>query len=242
MEPAGPRAVGEGVVHFGPARLPAASEAPRAGRVDARFARDPGDGPAPTIGEVLPEGELAVAGAAARESVLKAKSAAGELTGLRLLDLNVKTYVDASVPSATGLRLAPEADDEELPLWRRENGFVHLGELADLELGTSLALLPLVEVGPDPRAADLRSEGLHGLVRALWAAGAKGVILASWTTPDNAARLFDRRVADHATSDAPRAALCNAQREWLRDAEARGPDGASLRHPGVWARLRYFGR
>ncbi len=204
-----------------------------------RFAVQPGDGDRPDIGVVLPAGETQLASERACESVLRDESSKGAFRGLRALEFQAPVYVDAEVASASGLVMTPESSEDGLPGWRHPNGFLDLGELAELDLAAELVLLPMAEVGPRADAAALRSDGLLALVSGFFRAGARAVALTSFTTPDNRARLFDASVLQYARTDAPAEAVRNAQRAWL--AKARKSGDPKLAHPGVWARWRTFG-
>lgn len=230
-----------GALHLGPP-LEHPKEVPveQIVRLRARWSVVHADGPAPPIGEVLPQGEQALAGDEARESALKGMDADGSLHALRLLDLRAPLFVDTAVPSATGILLSPEPGDDGLAVWQRENGVLDLAELAGLHLGGALVLLGRGETGPQPDAEGLRSEGLHSLVRNLWASGAGGVLLSGWTLPGIPARNFDSLLLEQARQGDAGEALWRAQKEWLD--RARDNAALNLAHPGLWARYRYFGR
>ncbi|TAH39574.1 MAG: tetratricopeptide repeat protein [Planctomycetota bacterium] len=234
-------AAGSGALHVGPPdEHPEDVPAHQIARWRARWSVTHATGPAPAIGELLPEGERLLAGAAATESAWKEMDATGALGEFRLLDLRAPVFVDAAMPSATGILLSPEAADDGEAAWKRENGVLDLAELSGLHLGSALVLLPRAETGPQPDAGGLRSEGLHALVWALWTSGARGVIVSGWTLSGVPALNFDRLLLQQVRNAGPGAALWNAQKEWLERAEDNTE--LNLAHPGLWARHRYFGR
>lgn len=201
-------------------------------RLRERFSTAPAAGPHMPIAEVLPEGEYEQSGPAATESNL-ANLGSQEFEFVRL---QLPTYIDASVPSATALVLAPEPDEGKAA-WNREDGLLNLGELHRLNLSARLAWLPMAEVGPEPTDSDLTAEGLHALVHGFWQAGVEGLILSNWTISHPVGELFNRHVLRQTRAGAGSRALWLAQKEWLSKA-----DNDLQKHPAVWARYRYFGR
>lgn len=172
----------------------------------------------------------------ASEPALRHASDKGELRGLRLLEVSAPTYVDAVVPSATGL--VPGATGQaDLALWERDDGHVSLGELRGLDLDVDTAVLWTASVVARSDR-DLRSEGLHDLVAALHGAGVRSVVLSGWRAAHDASFQFDMQLRHELGGEDPQAALIRAQRRWLLRAE-RAPH---LADPGIWARLRQFGR
>ena len=205
-------------------------------RLRGRFSAVPGSGPSMARGEVVPDDRLRIG----LESALHAAAAGGQLRGLRLLDFRAPVYLDAEVPTATGIVLSPETAGRDLPAWHRENGFLSLPELHELSLDADVVLLPVAELGPQPASERLRAEGAHELVNAFLASGARSVVLSLWTLGDPVVERFDatlRRAISEA--DEPHRALWDTQRDWLERALRDG--NQRLLHPGVWARLRSYG-
>jgi tetratricopeptide (TPR) repeat protein len=207
-------------------------------RLRGRFLVTPTFGVSTGDAAVLPDDELSLWRADALESGLRTRGAAGGLGGRRFVQFAVPGYVDASVPSATALLLGPEPDDDR-GAWEREDGLLLPHELAALPLDVDVALLPVVAVGPDPSALDLRPAGLHALVASLWEAGAGQVLLSGWSRLGPPRPDFDRMLVQRLREGDPTTALWETQRAWLAFARERGDE--ALRHPGLWARLRAFG-
>jgi hypothetical protein len=150
----------------------------------------------------------------------------------------VPGYVDAFVPSATALVLGPEPDDERAP-WQRPDGLLLPHEIAELPLDLDVVLLPMLELGPDPAALDLRPAGLQALVAAIWRAGARQALVSGWSREGPPRPDFDRMLVQHLRQGDPATALWRTQQAWLELARER--HDPTLEHPGLWARLRAFG-
>ena len=109
-----------------------------------------------------------------------------------------------------------------------ENGILHALEAQTLNLfGTELVVLSACETG---QGAMDYSEGLEGLPRAFYVAGAQNVLAALWPVGDRSAKEFMQRFYDNwleqtATSD-PAAALRKTKLQYLTstDDQERNPD------------------
>ncbi|RKY16523.1 MAG: hypothetical protein DRQ55_17830 [Planctomycetota bacterium] len=236
---AAPREVRSGGVHVQQGAVFREHPVPdRLARLRARFDVSPTWGAASGEGEVLPGDELTLWRDDSLESALVARAAAGGLSGLRFVELVLPGYIDAAVPSATALLLGPEPDDER-GIWERDDGLLLPHELAALRLDVDVLLLPMLELGPDPTAPDLRPAGLHALVAASWEAGVRQLLVSAWSRQGPPRPDFDRMLMQRLRQGDPTTALWDTQQAWLARAHERG-DG-SLAHPGLWVRLRAFG-
>ena len=207
-------------------------------RLRGRFRVTPSLGAATGDAPVLPADELTLWRDDALESALAARGDAGGLGDRRFVELVVPGYVDASVPTATALVLGPEPDDDRA-VWEREDGLLLPHEIAELPLDVDVVLLPMLEVGPDPAAPDLRPAGLHALVASTWEAGARQVLVSGWSRLGPPRPDFDRMLMQRLRQGDPTTALWDTQQAWLTRARERGDE--ALLHPGLWARLRAFG-
>ena len=198
------------------------------------------DVPAAELGPTRLDGVSLSSGSDAREARFKTLAAAGELRHLGLLELDLPTFVDGQVPSATGLAFSPEALDDSQPGWRREDGFLDTHELASIDLAGSLLLLPRTRRALDPELHQLTGEaGQHTLLEALRRAGARSVLLASWPNSSPMAGAFLEELRERAASAGEAKALLATQRAWLARARSAADDAAL--HPGIWSRIRAFG-
>jgi CHAT domain-containing protein len=103
-------------------------------------------------------------GPAATEAALRA-----DLSGVSTLHLATRGIVDEGQPGRSRLILTAAADDD---------GVLQMRELFALRLNRALVTLPAVETAV---AVNTRSEGLGGLSRAWFYAGADTVVTSLWT-------------------------------------------------------------
>ncbi len=116
-----------------------------------------------------------------------------------------------------------------------ENGILHAVEAQTLNLyGTELVVLSACHTG---KGVVDYSEGLEGLPRALYVAGAKNVLVALWRVGDNAARNFMERFYEiwlaHPISD-PNLALRQTKLDYIRSSDP------ARRDPQLWAPFVLF--
>jgi len=169
------------------------------------------------------------------EDGLVTASVAGELRELGLLEVHVPVYVDALVPSATGLSLGASPQTER-SLWERADGWLDPVELRALALDAEVVgLWSARTVGPLDGAA--RAAGLHDLVAGLWDAGAGVVLVSGWEDLLDDGFPFANLLGSELARDDPAFALVRAQRKWLE----RAKELPRLADPSIWARLRTFG-
>jgi CHAT domain-containing protein/tetratricopeptide (TPR) repeat protein len=153
-------------------------------------------------------------GAEARERTVKTLP---ELSRARVLHLASHGVLDES-PAFSRLLLAPEPDGSE-------DGRLEVHEVFELELGADLAVLSACDTGLGKR---LRGEGILGLSRAFFAAGARRLLVSLWRVADRSTAplmvAFYREMKDGA---APAEALRRAKRELAEDPRTS--------HPYYWA-------
>ncbi len=96
----------------------------------------------------------------------------GDLREFALIHCATHGHVDPHDPRLTGLALTPAGGDD---------GFVTLGDVAELSLDADLAVLSACETG---RGGERRGEGTQSLARAFLHAGARGVVSSLWQVDD----------------------------------------------------------
>jgi CHAT domain-containing protein len=96
----------------------------------------------------------------------------------RILHFAVHGLLNARHPELSGLVLSL-VDAQGLP----QNGFLTVREISDMRLHTELVVLSACETA---LGTDVRGEGLIGLTRAFFFAGAQSVIASLWRVPDTA--------------------------------------------------------
>jgi len=188
--------------------------------------------PRRNLARVLPEDDLVLRS----EAALKVASLSGHLRDAGLIEVRARTFFDTGIPSASGIALGAE-DQADLSLWERDDGFLRAREVAALDLDASVTVFWSGHV-VGPRAGDMRSAGLRGLVASALDAGAGAVLVAGWPVTDPASFNFDNELSRQLQRGSPDQALVLVQRAWLR----RNKAGDRALHPAIWARLRYFGR
>ena len=141
------------------------------------------------------------------------------LNKYRWIHLATHSLIDERNPerSAVVLALAPDND---------EDGFLRAGEIADLDLNCDLVILSACETG---RGQILSGEGVIGLSRSFFIAGARSVMVSQWPVSDiSTAQLMKDFYQQLVNNTAKPAAL--------REAKLRMLHGSSeTRHPYYWA-------
>lgn len=204
-------------------------EAPRAGRGFVAFADplygDPGDASLPAlpgtrreteaIAALYPAGEVGLfLGADATEENVKR----GALAGARRIQFAVHGTFDAARPELSGLVLS-RGDGSA------EDGILQTYEIFNLDLAAELVVLSACETG---LGRQLAGEGVVGLTRAFFYAGAPSVVVSLW------------RVADASTADIMielhrRLNRGEGKAEALRGAKLHALASRQLAHPFHWA-------
>jgi CHAT domain-containing protein len=155
-----------------------------------------------------------VRGAAANEDLAKSEDVA------RYAVVHFATHARAGTadPGASGLLLAPGEQND---------GFVTPEEILGLRLSADLVTLSGCETA---RGRVVSGEGVLGLSRAFFHAGAASVLASLWEVDDQHTALFMSRFYRHlAAGERKGVALASAKREFCAE---RDP---TLEHPAVWA-------
>lgn len=129
--------------------------------------------------------------------------------------------VNSEYPELSGIVLS--LVDEE---GNRQEGFLRLHDIYNLDLNTSLVVLSACETA---LGKEVRGEGIVGLTRGFMYAGAPSVVASLWRVEDRATADLMRRFYQRILKEelAPAAALREAQRSMLREATSA--------HPFYWA-------
>ncbi len=131
-----------------------------------------------------------------------------DLSGYRMLHIATHGLLDAERPQFTGLALAPTGGLDA-------DGFLRVGEVFNLRLGSPLVILSACETG---LGKERRGEGVIGLTRAFMYAGAPTVGVSLWSVADRSTAelmpdFYGRLLTSRATG-AP-AALRAAQQQMI---------------------------
>lgn len=162
-------------------------------------------------------GSRMVAGAAATERFLKTT----DLASYGMLHLAAHAIVDESRPERSAVLLAPGSDDED--------GLLQVREVVNLDLKGRLVILSACS---SATGSVLEGEGVLGLARAFFQAGAVGVVGGLWPLRDREAAALMDDVADRLGRGASiGTALAGARRAAI---ESGAP-------PSAWAGLVVLG-
>ena len=167
---------------------------------------------AAAIGRLFPASKIFV-GAEASEGQLKS----GTSKDIRYLHFAAHGYFDGEKPERSGIVLAQESGGED--------GFLQAREIAQLSLDADLVTLSACQSG---LGKVLDGEGVQGLSRAFFLAGARSVVVSLWNVNDAATSELMRRFyaglkSGLAKDDALRAAKLAVMKE------------PRWRHPYYWA-------
>jgi CHAT domain-containing protein len=137
-----------------------------------------------------------------------------DLSRYRMLHFATHGLLDTERPQFTGLVLAPAGDTD---------GFLRVGEVFNLRLGSPLVILSACETG---LGRERRGEGVIGLTRAFMYAGAPAVGVTLWSVADKSTAelmptFYGRLFAEQAVA-AP-AALRGAQLQMIADKRYSAP-------------------
>ena len=162
-------------------------------------------------------GSRMVAGPEATERFLKT----ADLSSYRMLHLAAHAVVDERRPERSAILLAPGADDED--------GLLQAREIVNLHLAGRVVILSACS---SASGTVLEGEGVMGLARAFFQAGAVGVVGGLWPLRDReAARLVDDMAVELGRGESIGTALAAARRAAIRSGEP----------PAAWAGLVVLG-
>lgn len=151
----------------------------------------------------LDGGSLLRTGKEASEGFLKGE----DLSRFRMLHFATHAVLDARHPERSGVLLTPAPSNED--------GFLQIREIVPLRLDGQVAVLSSCR---SASGTVLRGEGVMGLARAFFQAGAHTVVASLWPLrDDDGAALFDRFYRHLAAGKSVAAALRAAQLDRIED-------------------------
>jgi CHAT domain-containing protein len=177
-----------------------------------------------TICSFLPDDKrIMLLGAQASETALKQRLHDGTQ---RILHLATHGYADPVEPIVSSVLLCREQGSND-------DGYLHTLEILSLPIRSNLVVLSACE---SARGRLSRGEGVVGLSRAFFAAGAKSVIASLWSVSDNSTselmkQFYESMIVDRQTA---RRALRQARLELLKD--------ETFAHPFYWSPFIVIGR
>jgi CHAT domain-containing protein/Tfp pilus assembly protein PilF len=129
------------------------------------------------------------------------------------------SLIDERTPGRSAVVLALDGNNAE-------DGFLRTTEIADLDLNCDLVVLSACETG---RGQLLSGEGIIGLSRSFFIAGARSVLVSQWAVSDISTAQLMKDFYQQLVNKVPKAAA-------LREAKLRMLNGGSeTRHPYYWA-------
>jgi len=170
------------------------------------------------IGRTFRDRTRIMSGASARESELRAAA----LPRFPVVHFATHGLVSDAQPKRSGLLLAPEAG---------EDGLLQMSEIYNLGLKANLVVLSACQTA---LGRDVTGEGLIGLSRAFFYAGARSVVATLWNLNDRFAAAFVQRF--YAEINAGR-----SSEEALRRAKLAYVNHPQYSHPFYWSSLVMLG-
>ncbi|MBM3297095.1 MAG: CHAT domain-containing protein, partial [Candidatus Aminicenantes bacterium] len=166
-------------------------------------------------------GAAVFSGGEAAESLIKSH----DLERYRVIHFSAHGLVDDRNPARSAVVLARNAEDGE-------DGFLRMREIYNLRLNAGLVVLSACDTGIGPH---IHGEGLQGLNRAFFFAGAEAVLMSLWAVQDEASAQLMTRFHTHLRrGERIAGALRLAKMEMARS--------AALSHPYYWAGFVVTGR
>jgi len=140
------------------------------------------------------------------------------LTDFRIIHFATHAFIDDQRPARSAIVLALDQDP-------REDGFLQMREIFNLKMQADLVVLSACQTGLGQL---IRGEGIEGLSRAFFYAGASSVLLSLWAVNDQASYQLLERFYVHLRS-------ANSVTDSLRQAKLEMINSEVLAHPYYWA-------
>ena len=169
------------------------------------------------IGRLFPAPQRQIyLGEQAREETVKAE----KLDDYRYIHFASHGFIDEAVPARSGILFSRDANSAE-------DGVLQMGEIMRLKLNADLVTLSACSTG---LGKAVKGEGILGLTRAFFYAGARNVAVTLWNVNDSATAELTKAFYQNLNRHLPKsAALRQAKLTLLRG------ENAAWRHPYFWA-------
>ncbi|MFZ2053354.1 MAG: CHAT domain-containing tetratricopeptide repeat protein [Candidatus Aminicenantales bacterium] len=160
----------------------------------------------------------------ARRNILERSRASEEnfksqnLANYRIIHFATHAFIDDQKPARSSIVLVLDQDPQE-------DGFLQMREIFNLKMQADLVVLSACQTGLGQL---IRGEGIEGLSRAFFYAGASSVLLSLWAVNDQASYQLLERFYVHLRS-------ANPVIDSLRQAKLEMIDSEVLAHPYYWA-------
>ena len=171
----------------------------------------------------------AIVGEKVTEEYLKNLSRDDLLRDFSIIHFATHAFIESEIPELSAIVLSQVENTIS-----QEDGYLHLAEIADLDINADLVTLSACETGLGKKYI---GEGIVGLSYAFLIAGANAVIQSLWPVEDNATSdfmiSFYMKIANGTNQSV---ALSQTKREFIK-----GRFGDEYRNPFYWAPFIYVG-
>jgi CHAT domain-containing protein len=147
------------------------------------------------------------------------------LSDYKIIHFATHSLIDDKIPARSAIILSLDEDPNE-------DGFLQMREIYNLHLNADLVTLSACETG---LGQFIRGEGIEGINRAFFYAGASAVLMSLWAVNDQATYQLMERFYYHLKNGVP---LTDA----LRKAKLEMINSDVLNHPYYWAGFILSGR
>ena len=187
------------------------------------------------------QGALTLTGADATERRLAAWSANGTLARAKIVHFATHGLLAGSLSELAEPALAltpPAADVARIGPWQTDDGLLLASEISQLRLNADWVLLSACNTAAGDRPD---AQGLSGLARAFFFAGARALLVTHWAVEDAvAARLMANTVL-HAQGAVSRAQALRAAMTGVMADTSRDDTAMPMSHPSIWAPFQLVG-
>lgn len=190
-----------------------------------------------TYGVETQEGEAYLLGAAASESGLRSASRGTTLPKARVVAFATHGLLHGEFDGLAepALALTPPTDIET----NENDGLLTASEAASLELSADWVILSACNTSAGDKGS---SEGLTGLARAFFYAGADGLLVSNWRVQDRAAERLTTAVIQYTDSEGlSRAEALQRSMTDLMNDTSRDKAFISNAHPATWSPFMFVG-
>lgn len=141
-----------------------------------------------------------------------------KLDDYKIIHFATHSLIDDKKPARSSIVLSLDSNDEE-------DGFIQMREIYNLNLNSDLVTLSACQTG---LGQFIKGEGIEGLNRSFFFAGASSVLMSLWAVNDQATYQLMERFYSHLRSSEP---ITNS----LRNAKLEMISSGAVSHPYYWA-------
>lgn len=181
------------------------------------------------ISEIIKNSDI-LTGGEASEGRVKQYSHSGQLAQYKVVHFATHGMVVPQIPELSALVLSQSNNDSA-----GEDGYLRMGEIAELRLTADFVNLSACETG---LGKIYSGEGIVGLTQSFLIAGANGLSVSLWQVNDESTSLFMTKLYEKVRNNGMtyRQALTEVKRDFLN-----GKHGAQWQSPYYWSPFVYYG-